>query len=177
MLSLAGVLTACAPQAVHQAVSGSLQVTSSSAVTGALPDKSGCKGASLSPQLSWSNPPPGAKSLALIMEDQDAIVGHLHRHYYVHWLAFDMPADRHELTEGLARQPLPDGTVQGQNDAREFGYSGPCPYAGSTHHYDITVYALDARLGLPVSTTGGQLMTAMEGHILARGQLAATYSH
>ncbi len=111
------------------------------------------------------------------MDDKDGLVGHLHRHYFVHWVAFDMPVDRHDLSEGLQRQPLPDGTQQGRNDVREFGYSGPCPNAGSTHHYAITVYALDIRLGLPVDTTGPQLMRAIDGHILARGQILGTYSH
>jgi Raf kinase inhibitor-like YbhB/YbcL family protein len=176
-LSLAAVLTACSPQAIHQQVKGSLQVTSTSVATGALPDRSGCKGSSVSPQISWSNPPPGTRSLALIMDDRDAPVGHLHRHNYVHWLVFDMPADRRDLTEGLQRQPLPDGSQQGQNDAHEFGFSGPCPYAGTTHHYAITLYALDTRLGLPAATTGRRLLTAIDGHILARGQITVTYSH
>jgi Raf kinase inhibitor-like YbhB/YbcL family protein len=158
-------------------VNGSLQVTSTSAANGALPPRSGCQGPGVSPQISWSNPPPGTKSVALIMDDKDAPVGHIYRHYYVHWLAFDMPADRRDLTEGLQRQPLPDGTQQGKNDAREFGYSGPCPNAGSTHHYAITVYALDTKPGLPVDTMGRQLLTAIDGHILARGQILATYTH
>jgi Raf kinase inhibitor-like YbhB/YbcL family protein len=176
-LSLAAVLSACSPQVIQQQVNGSLQVNSTSAVAGKIPDRSGCKGPGVSPQISWSNPPLGTKSLALIMDDKDAPVGHLHRHYFVHWLIFDMPADKRDLTEGLQRQPLPDGTQQGKNDVREFGYSGPCPDAGSTHHYAIAVYALDTKLGLPVDTTGRQLLTAIDGHILARGQLVATYTN
>jgi Raf kinase inhibitor-like YbhB/YbcL family protein len=111
------------------------------------------------------------------MDDKDAIVGHFHRHYFVHWLAFDMPSDKRQLTEGLPRQPLSDGTQQGKNDVGEFGYSGPCPNAGSTHHYAITVYALDTKLGLPVETKGRQLLTAIDGHILARGQIVGTYGN
>jgi Raf kinase inhibitor-like YbhB/YbcL family protein len=176
-LTLAAALSACSPQAIQQQVNGSLQLKSTSAATGALPDSAGCKGPGASPQISWSEPPAGTKSLALIMDDKDAPVGHLHRHYYVHWLVFDMPADRRDLTEGLQRDPLPDGTQQGRNDAHEFGYSGPCPYVGSTHHYAITVYALDTNLGLPVATTGAQLLTAIDGHILAGGQILVTYTH
>jgi Raf kinase inhibitor-like YbhB/YbcL family protein len=176
-LSLAAALSACSPQTIQQQVNGALQVTSTSVVNGALPDRSGCKGPGVSPQVSWSSPPSGTKSLALIMDDKDAPVGHLHPHYYVHWLAFDMPADRRDLSEGLQRQALPDGTQQGQNDAHEFGFSGPCPYAGTTHHYAITVYALDTKLGLPVDTAGRQLLTAIDGHILARGEILGTYTH
>jgi Raf kinase inhibitor-like YbhB/YbcL family protein len=111
------------------------------------------------------------------MDDTDAPVGHIRRHYVVHWLIFDAPADRRDLTEGLQRQPLPDGTQQGKNDIHEFGYTGPCPDAGTTHHYAITVYALDTKLGLPVDTTGRQLLTAIDGHILARGRILGTYSN
>ena len=176
-LSLAAVLCACSPQAIQQQVTGSLQVNSTSAANGALPERFGCRGSGVSPQISWSDPPPGTKSLAVIMDDLDAPVGHIHRHYYVHWLVFDMPAGKRDLSEALQRQPLPDGTQQGRNEARESGYSGPCPNAGSTHHYVISVYALDTQLGLPVDTTGGQLLTAIDGHILARGQILVTYTH
>jgi Raf kinase inhibitor-like YbhB/YbcL family protein len=176
-LSVAAALGACSPQAIHQQVNGSLEVTSSSIVTGAIPDRSGCKGPGVSPQVSWSNPPLGTKSLALIMNDEDAIVGHMHRHYFVHWLLFNMPADRRDLAEGLQQQTRPDGAQQGSNDLRGLGYSGPCPEAGSTHHYAITVYAVDTRLGLPTATTGQQLLTALDGHILARGQISGTYTN
>jgi Raf kinase inhibitor-like YbhB/YbcL family protein len=175
-LSLIAMLCACSPQKIQQQVNGSLQVTSSSVAAGALPDKSGCKGFGVSPQISWNDPPPGTQSFALIMDDRDAPVGHLHRHYFVHWLAFDMPADKRELSEGLPRQSLPDGTQQGSNDIHQIGYSGPCPDDGKTHHYALTVYALDTKLALPVETQGRQLLTAIDGHILARGQIVGTYT-
>jgi Raf kinase inhibitor-like YbhB/YbcL family protein len=168
-------LCACSPQEIKQPVSGSLQVSSSTIAAGAIPDQGGCKGAGSSPQLSWTDPPAGTRSFALIMDDKDSVVGHLHRHYFVHWLAFDLPADKRELPAGLPRQALPDGT-QGKNDVREFGYSGPCPNAGLTDHYAFTIYALDTTLGLPAGTTGRQLLTAIDGHILARGQLVGTYT-
>jgi Raf kinase inhibitor-like YbhB/YbcL family protein len=158
-------------------VNASLQVTSATVAAGVIPEKSaGCNGPGVSPQISWTDPPPGTQSFALIMDDKDSTNGHLHRHYSVHWLAFDMPAARRELPEGLAGQPLPDGTQQGTNDSRLPGYSGPCPQAGSTHHYTITVYALDTKLGLALETTGRQLLTAIDGHILARGQIVGAYA-
>jgi Raf kinase inhibitor-like YbhB/YbcL family protein len=177
VLASTALLCACAPQTIQQQVTGALQVASATVATGVIPEKSaGCKGTGISPQISWTDPPPGTQSLALIMDDKDSIHGHLHRRYFVHWLAFDMPAAKRELAEGLPRQPLPDGTQQGKNDTGEFGYSGPCPAAGSAHHYTIAVYALDTRLGLPVETTGRQLLTAIDGHILARGQIVGAYA-
>jgi Raf kinase inhibitor-like YbhB/YbcL family protein len=176
-ISFSALLCACAPQTIQQQVNGALQVNSSTVAGGAIPDKCGCKGPGSSPQLSWSDPPAGTQSFALVMEDREGPVGHLHRHYFVHWLAFDLPADKRELSEALPREPLADGTQQGKNDVGQFGYSGPCPDAGSTHHYAFTVYALDKKLGLPVDTKGRQLLTAIDGHILARGQIVATYKN
>jgi hypothetical protein len=177
-MALAGItlLCACSPQTIQQQVAGSLQVQSSTFVNGVIPDKGGCKGPGVSPQISWSEPPPGTQSLALIMDDRDAPVGRFHRHYFVHWLAFDLPASRRDLAEGLPRQALPDGSQQGKNDVGEFGYSGPCPDAGSTHHYAITVYALDKKLALPAETKGQPLLSAIDGHILARGEVDGTYT-
>ena len=175
-LALTIMLAGCTPQGIQQQVTGSLQINSTTMPAGVIPDKSaGCNGPGISPQISWTEPPPRTQSLALIMDDRDAPVGHLHRHYFVHWVAFDMPADRRELTEGVSGQRLPDGTEQGRNDIGQIGYGGPCPDAGSTHHYAFTVYALDTRLGLPVDTKGPQLLKAIDGHILARGQIMGAY--
>jgi Raf kinase inhibitor-like YbhB/YbcL family protein len=174
-LSLTAMLCACGPRGIQQQVTGSLRVNSITVAAGAIPDKCGCKGTGISPQVSWTDPPPGTQSFALIMDDKDGIVGHFQRHYFVHWLAFNIPADKRELVEGLPRQPLPDGTQQGRNDVGEFGYSGPCPKVGSTHHYAITVYALDTKAELPIDTKGRKLLTAIDGHILARGQIVGTY--
>lgn len=175
-LASTAMLCACAPQGIQQQVNASLQVNSATVPSGVIPEKSaGCKGPGISPQIAWADPPPGTQSFALIMDDKDAPVGHLHRHYFVHWLAFDLPADKRELTEDLPRLRLPDGTEQGTNDVSQIGYSGPCPDAGSTHHYAITLYALDTKLGLPATTKGRQLLSAIDGHVLARGQILGAY--
>lgn len=173
---MTAALCACSPQTIHQQVSGTLQVTSTTIANGKIPDGSGCKGDGTSPQISWSNPPAGTKSVAVLMEDRDGTSGHIHKHYYTHWVVFDMPADRHELAAGQPRQALPDGTQQGTNDLGELGYGGPCPSVGLSHRYVITVYALDTKLGLPADTKERQLLSAIDGHILARGELAGVYA-
>ena len=170
-------LGACSPQEIHQPVTGSLQVSSSSITAGAIANECGCNGPGVSPGISWTEPPPGTRSFALIMDDKDAPVGYLHRHYFVHWLAFDLPPESRQLSAALPSQPLPDGTQQGTNDLGKPGYAGPCPDTGATHHYAITVYALDSRLALPVATDGYALQKAIDGHVLARGQTVGTYAH
>jgi hypothetical protein len=70
---------------------------------------------------------------------------------------------------------LADGSRQGRNDFGEIGYGGPCPPGHSPHHYVFTLYALDAKLNLPVGATRAQVESAMRGHTLAGGELIGLY--
>jgi Raf kinase inhibitor-like YbhB/YbcL family protein len=93
----------------------------------------------------------------------------------VHWVLYDLPAEKRELPEGLPKQEqLPDGSRQGQNDYDKIGYVGPCPPAGS-HRYVFALYALDSRLNLPAGATRKQVESALKGHILAHGELIGRY--
>jgi Raf kinase inhibitor-like YbhB/YbcL family protein len=176
-LAAAVLLAACSPKTIQQSIAVSLQVRSSTLVSGVIPDRCGCRGAGISPQVAWSDPPAGTRSFVVIMDDPDFIVGHTHRRYFAHWVAFDLRADRRELAEGITSQALSADERQGTNDLGKPGYAGPCPKTGDTHHYAITVYALDTTLGLPATTNGWHLLTAIDGHILARGQVIGTYTH
>ena len=138
---------------------------------GMIPKLYTCDGRDVSPPLHWPGVPEGSKSLALIADDPDAPMG-----TWVHWVLFNLPADTTDLPEGVpADEELPDGARQGTSDFGRPGYGGPCPPSGS-HRYFFKVYALDALLDLPASTTKEQLVHAMEGHVLARGELMGTYS-
>ena len=46
---------------------------------------------------------------------------------------------------------------------------------GGTHRYYFKLYALDTMLDLETGITKEQLLKAMEGHILAQGQLMGKY--
>jgi len=109
--------------------------------------------------------------LALIVTDPDAP-----GRTFVHWVLYDLPAGAQSLPEGLPTQyQLPDGSRQGRNDFGNLGYGGPCPPGHSPHHYVFTLYALDAKLNLPVGATRAQVEAAMQGHVLAHGELIALY--
>jgi Raf kinase inhibitor-like YbhB/YbcL family protein len=136
-----------------------------------IPAKYTCSGANISPQLAWSAPPARTASLALIVTDPDAPRG-----TWVHWVLYDLPAETRALPEGLpALGQLPDGALQGRNDFGEIGYGGPCPPPGAPHHYIFTLYALDAKLNLPVGEKRAQVEAAMQGHILANGKLIGIF--
>lgn len=138
---------------------------------GRVPVEHTCDGADRSPQLSWTAPPAGTKSLVLLVTDPDAPAG-----TWVHWVLFDMPAARHHLVDGVPPQPqLAEGSRQGQNDFGRIGYGGPCPPKGPAHRYFFDLYALDTVLTARPGATRNQIETAMRGHVLGHAQVMARY--
>jgi len=136
-----------------------------------IPAKYTCDGEDISPPLNWSNIPQATKSLALICDDPDAPVG-----TWVHWVLYDLPATVAEMPERVpTTETISHGAKQGINDFKRIGYGGPCPPHGSKHHYFFTLYALDTETQLKTKATKKELVRAMEGHILAKGQLMGTY--
>lgn len=136
-----------------------------------IPVQHTCDGKDTSPELAWTTPPPGTKSLVLIADDPDAPGG-----TWVHWVLFNIPADAAGLTQGVpADEQLPDGSIQGKNSWPRTGYSGPCPPSG-THRYYFKLYALDTILSLDASATKEHVIEAMTGHALAETELMGTYT-
>jgi hypothetical protein len=94
---------------------------------------------------------------------------------WVHWVLYDLPPTVRELPENIPPQKtLENGAKQGTNDFRKIGYGGPCP-PGGIHRYYFKLYALDTELNLDPGKTKEELLKAMEGHILAQGQLMGKY--
>ena len=140
---------------------------------GYIPRKHTCDGPDVSPPLSWTEPPEGTKSLALICDDLDALAGS-----WVHWVLFGLPPETRELSEEVPTQgTLPGGGKQGRNDFRRIGYGGPCPPRGRAHRYLFKLYALDAEPDLSPGATKRELLRAIEGHILAEAELMGRYGH
>jgi Raf kinase inhibitor-like YbhB/YbcL family protein len=139
---------------------------------GDIPEKFACEGRDVSPALSWSNPPQGAQSFALIADDPDAPAG-----TWVHWVVYDLPSSLRQLPEDLPKQEaIEGGGRQGQNDFRKIGYGGPCPPPGKPHRYFFKLYALDAKLSLMKShATKHDVERAMKGHILGEAELVGRY--
>ncbi|HEY5982739.1 MAG TPA: YbhB/YbcL family Raf kinase inhibitor-like protein [Anaerolineales bacterium] len=148
-----------------------LTLTSTAFAAGeAIPAVYSCDGKGISPPLAWSGAPAGTKSFALIMDDPDAPLG-----TFVHWVIYNMPSASAVLVEAVAKDVvLPDGSLQGPNSIGRAGYTGPCP-PGGTHRYFFKLYALNTTL-----ESGGlgkdQLLKAMQGHILAQGELMGTFT-
>mgnify|MGYP005842557625 CR=1 FL=1 len=128
-----------------------------------IPAKYTCDGDDVNPPLAIEGIPEGTKTLALIVDDPDCPTG-----TWDHWVVWNIPA----TTNKIAENTVP-GT-EGMNDFRRRSYGGPCPPSG-THRYFFKVYALDTKLDLSPTSRKSDLEKAMQGHVLAKGELVGLY--
>jgi Raf kinase inhibitor-like YbhB/YbcL family protein len=176
VLFVIGTLTACVNQSnpppspsvsaspsVTNSGSAGFALSSSDLATGHWPAAATCDGADNPPDLHWTAGPPGTASYALQVFDPDAPNGG-----FTHWTLANEPPN--------LRQPKPGTGVSGKNDFGVEGYKGPCPPSGTTHHYVVTVYAVDAKLSLQRLYSRAQFQQALASHVLAQANLTATYS-
>jgi len=147
---------------------------------GVIPDKyTGAAGpTSPSPELKFSQVPPGTLSFAIIMHDPEpAIPAKSSRGDVTHWLIWNIPGTSTGLPEGVMAGDLPDGTKQ--QSLRSTGYMGPGAPPGPYHHYTFTLYALDTKLDITPAQnafeTRTAILTAMEGHVLGKAVLVARF--
>ena len=156
---------------------GNLQLTTPAFSDGdEIPRECGYKNGNEEPPLAISGTPMATRSLALIMDDPDAMgpAGKV----WVHWVVWNIPTD----IEGV---DFKDTTVfkikdqfgigEGITDFGERGYGGPAP-PDKKHTYIFKLYALDKTLDLYAETEKTDLEKAMEGHIIEQTQLTGTYA-
>lgn len=141
---------------------------------GSIPRRYTCEGDDVAPDLSWSDVPPGTKTLALIVDDPDAPDPAAPKLTWVHWVLYNLPPSATGLAAASSAGDLPGGTREGLNDWKRTGYGGPCPPIGR-HRYFHKLYALDRALPDLGKPTKAQLEKAMAGHVLAMVELIGTY--
>ena len=124
-----------------------------------IPKKFGYKFENEEPNISFNRPPSSTTTLALIMDDPDAMgaVGKV----WLHWLQY------HNLTES--------SPVEGKTDFGEIGYGGPAP-PDRRHTYIFKAYALDTELELKEGFSKQELEDSMKGHIIAEAKLTGTFA-
>lgn len=135
-----------------------------------IPRKYTCDGADVSPSLSWGGVPREAQELVLICEDPDAPAG-----LWTHWLLYGLSPETVNVTEGIPKKDAVSGARQGKNTFGKVGYGGPCPPRGSTHRYFFKLYAVDRALDLKPGADRETVTKAIEGHVLAQGELMGRY--
>lgn len=136
---------------------------------GEIPKKYGYKYDNQSPPLKINSVPSDSKSLALVMDDPDAMgaVGKI----WVHWLVWNIDPTLTDISEGSS----PSGSIEGKSDFGEIGYGGPAP-PDKRHTYVFKLYALNTQLDLPKGSTKDALEEAMNGHIISETSLKGTFA-
>lgn len=135
-------------------------------------------GRNASPPITWRGLPSGTREIVVICEDHGAG----NPPPWVHWLVYNIPGNATGLPEGLPidpRDPMPAslaGAVHGDNGWGLPMYRGPAPPAGRTNTYQFVVYALDQRLNLAPGLTRAEVLAAIEGHVIGKGEIAALYT-
>ena len=152
-----------------------------------IPKENTCYGENLSPSLEWSEAPEGTQSFALIAEDVDHHTG-----IWVLWVVYNIPPESTGLAEGISTstQVLPDGSLQGNNDNKSIGYYGTCPPLNIQSYYHrpsgavgepphrnfFRLYALDGKLDLAPGATKDELLSAIDGRVLAKAETMGKYT-
>jgi len=130
---------------------------------GLIPEKYTCDGNDTNPPLKIGNIPLKTQSLALLIDDPDAFNG-----IWNHWVVWNISPQGTINENGVPGE-------EGLNSFNRHTYGGPCPPSG-THRYLFTVYALDTKLKISISSRKKDLEAAMSGHILAKGELVGKYA-
>lgn len=148
-----------------------LSITSHAFDDGApIPEEYGYDERDVNPPLRVDGVPDDAASLALIVDDPDAVepAGKV----WDHWVVWNVDPAVDEIPEDW--DPSDAGASEGTNDYGETGYGGPNP-PDREHTYRFRLFALDATLDLS-NADADALEDAMEGHVLAEARLEGTYT-
>lgn len=121
------------------------------------------RGKDISPEFTFTNLSPFAKTIAITLED----ITHPIFKDFTHWVIWNIPAAQNimaAIPHGKNVEAL-DNAVQGI----AYGwhkYAGPKPPKGKQHKYRFTVYVLDCKLSLGVHSTKSRFMKSAKNHIL-----------
>ena len=142
--------------------------------TGPIPKLYTCQGKDISPRLNWSGLPNGTKSVALIVDDPDAPDPAAPTRVWVHWVLYNIPASATGLPEareldGPAARHAPGSQRLGSYRLRRAVPADRSP--------PLLPQALRARRRAagPQAADEGDLLEAMEGHVLEEAELIGTY--
>ncbi|PWA91496.1 UPF0098 protein [Artemisia annua] len=133
----------------------------------------------ISPPIEWYNVPNETKSLALIVEDNDATDPNGPLVPWTLWVVINIPPTLKGLPEGFSGKEDHTGDdyasiKEGNNDLKVPGWC--CPTMPSTgHRFEFKLYALDDELNLGNKVTKDKVLDAIDGHVLGEAVLTAIY--
>jgi len=131
-----------------------------------IPAEYTCDGADVNPTLRFEDVPEDIKSLALIVDDPDAV-----GKTWAHWIVLNIPPDIREIHE----DSVPEHAVLAMNDFGHTQWGGPCPPRG-VHRYHFKLYALDETPELEEDMTLDEIEEALKPHIVDEAMLVGLYS-
>jgi len=129
-----------------------------------------CDGENIHPELEITGVPKRAESLVMIVEDPDVPSSIREDNLWVHWMVFDIEPEDQVIAPGKG---FATG-VEGVTTYGRPGYGGPCPPDGE-HRYYFKIIALDTKIDLDEEATREDVMNAMTGHIVEKGELMGRY--
>ena len=125
-------------------------------------------GANLFPGLAWSKGPHGTQSYVVIIQGDPVVTGSATS---IHLALFNIPSSTTKLDAGMKAPP--QGATFGPNvHGLNQAYAGPHPHTGAEQRYHLQVFALDTALTADSQVEFPALESAMNGHVLASGELA-----
>lgn len=138
---------------------------------GVIPTKHTGEGDDLSPALSWSNPPEGTKSFAVLCHDPDApLVTPKGNYGFVHWVYYNIPGTTTDLKENC------DQYTHGNNDFGNQSYGGPMPPNGhGQHNYYFWILAFDKEMNLDAGLSMYDFLASTEQNLLGMNRLLGKY--
>ena len=164
-----------------------------------IPRTSSCERDDISPPIAWGDVPDGTVSLAVLVDSNQLLREEIPDLLWVHWVLWNIPSDAVGLPEAVPKESsvpsIGPRTGQGTNDDKNIGWSGPCKPAlgigwtqydplknkqkkggaGLISKYYFRLYALDIEVDLPGEATKIDFLRAIDGHILAGGELVGEF--
>jgi Raf kinase inhibitor-like YbhB/YbcL family protein len=138
---------------------------------GIIPLRFTSHGDNVQPDFTITGAPDETVSYAVIFHDIEVALGG-NTDDVTHWIAWNIPSPN--IPEGR----LPAGSVTGNNIRNQANYMGSgAPFRDRFHHYVFEFYALDANLDLPEGASRAELMSALQGKVVAKAAYVGRYAN
>lgn len=134
-----------------------------------IPREYGYTERNVNPPLEIDGVPDDANTLALVVDDPDAVepAGKV----WDHWVVWNIDPQSETVPEDWDAAEA----IEGQNDYGDDGYGGPNP-PDREHSYRFRLYALDEQVTLDAGATKDDLLRAVAGHVVDEATLEGTYA-
>lgn len=162
LFAFTAALSSCTPSETNLSETTLIVTSPAFEHNGMIPEKYACEGENINPAITIKNIPEGTKSLVLFVDDPDAPTGN-----WIHWVVYNIG-----LSGSIPEDSKPG--EQGLNSWQRTNYGGPCPPSG-THRYFFKAFALDTTLHFDGVPSKRDIISGMDGHQLARGELIGLF--